>query len=212
MTAILLAEDDIELSENIVEILELEGFSVTAVTSAEAAIEASDRQHFDIALMDLLMSGMTGVEAISNLRQNQPLLAVIIITAYATVDTAVDAMKKGADSVMTKPFKSHELIVTIRRSLAEKQLFKSRVDLDPDLVYGALANPYRRKALKVLATHKALKFMDLCRLVEIEDHTKFNFHLRQLKKAGLVTQNESKIYILTNTGQFVITNHNISHG
>ncbi|MGS0727575.1 response regulator, partial [Shewanella sp. 0m-11] len=132
MTAILLAEDDIELSENIVEILELEGFSVTAVTSAEAAIEASDRQHFDIALMDLLMSGMTGGEAISNLRQNQPLIAVIIITAYATVDTAVDAMKKGADSVMTKPFKSYELIVTIRRSLAEKQLFKSRSDLDPD--------------------------------------------------------------------------------
>ena len=78
---------------------------MTAVESAEAAIIASEKQHFDIALLDLLMSGMTGVEAISNLRQNQPLIAVIIITAYATVDTAVDAMKKGADSVMTKPFK-----------------------------------------------------------------------------------------------------------
>lgn len=209
MITVLLAEDDRELSRNMVEILELEGFSVTAVESAEAAIRASEKQHFDIALMDLLMTGMTGVEAISNLRQNQPLIAVIIITAYATVDTAVDAMKKGADSVMTKPFKSDELIVTIRRSLAEKQLFKSRVDLDPDLVYSALANPYRRKALNVLAIHKGVKFMDLCRLVEIEDHTKFNFHLRQLKKAGLVMQNENKLYILTNTGQFILTNHNI---
>ena len=96
MIRVLLAEDDVELSMNIVEILELEGFDVTAVSSAEQAIEASGREHFDIALLDLLMSGMTGVEAISNLRQNQPFLAVVIITAYATVDTAVDAMKKGA--------------------------------------------------------------------------------------------------------------------
>ncbi|MCL1146615.1 response regulator [Shewanella sp. 10N.261.52.F9] len=210
MIRVLLAEDDVELSMNIVEILELEGFDVTAVSSAEQAIEASGREHFDIALLDLLMSGMTGVEAISNLRQNQPFLAVVIITAYATVDTAVDAMKKGADSVMTKPFKGDELIVTVKRSLAEKQLLKSRADLDPDLVYSALANPYRRKALRILAGHKSLKFMDLCRLVEIDDHTKFNFHIRQLKKAGLVMQNENKLYILTNTGQFVLTNHNLS--
>ncbi|ACJ27510.1 Response regulator receiver [Shewanella piezotolerans WP3] len=210
MISILLAEDDVELSRNMVEILELEGFAVTAVTSAEEAIEVSGQRHFDIALLDLLMSGMTGVEAISNLRQNQPFIAVIIITAYATVDTAVDAMKKGADSVITKPFKSQELIVTIRRSLTEKQLLKSRADLDPDLVYSALANPNRRKALRVLAIHKELKFMDLCRLVEIDDHTKFNFHLRQLKKAGLVMQNEKKIYILTNTGQFVLQHYNLS--
>lgn len=209
MTSILVAEDDAELRLNIVELLELEDYQVTAVDSAEAAIEKSESQHFDIALMDLLMAGMTGVEAISNLRQNQPFIAVIIITAYATVDTAVDAMKKGADSVMTKPFKSQELLVTIKRSLAEKSLLQSRADLDPDLVYSALANPYRRKALKMLAVHQALKFMDLCRLVEIEDHTKFNFHLRQLKKAGLVMQNEKKIYILTNTGQFVLQHHNL---
>lgn len=210
MTRVLLAEDDIELSESIVEILELEGFEVTAVNSAEDAIEVSLHEHFDIALLDLLMSGMTGVEAISNLRHNQPFLAVIIITAYATVDTAVDAMKKGADSVMTKPFKADELIVTVKRSLAEKQLLESRGDLDADLVYSALANPYRRKALRVLAGQKALKFMDLCRLVEIDDHTKFNFHIRQLKKAGLVMQNANKLYILTNSGRFVLTNHNLS--
>ena len=52
--------------------------------------------------------------------------------------------------------------------------------------------------------------MDLCRLVAVEDHTKFNFHLRQLKKAGLVMQNERKLYILTNTGQFVLQHHNLS--
>jgi len=209
MISILLAEDDNELKRNMVELLELEGYRVTAVASAEDAIAASEQQHFDIALLDLLMSGMTGVEAISNLRHHQPFIAIVIITAYATVDTAVDAMKKGADSVMTKPFKSENLIVTIKRSLAEKQMLKSRADLDPDLVYSALANPYRRKALKILAAHQALKFMDLCRLVEMGDHTKFNFHLRQLKKAGLVMQNEKKIYILTNTGQFVLQHHNL---
>lgn len=210
MTKILVAEDDNELRKNILEILELEGFEVLGVSSAESAIEACEQQTFDLALMDLLMTGMTGVEAISNMRQVQPLLAVVIITAYATVDTAVDAMKKGADSVITKPFNSAELVVTIRRSLAEKQMLKSASDLDPDMVYAALANPLRRHALKYLGLHKELKFMDLCRLSGIEDHTKFNFHLRQLKLAGLVTQNERKLYILTTTGQYVLQHHGLS--
>ncbi|WP_153915447.1 response regulator [Shewanella sp. TC10] len=210
MIRILIAEDDQELRRNMVDILELEGYQVTDVDSAEAAIHACEQQSYDIALLDLVMSGMTGVEAISNLRQLNAFMAVVIVTAYATVDTAVDAMKKGADSVITKPFNSVELIVTIKRSIQEKQLLKSTSDIDPDSVYSALANSLRRETLKQLGSHKKLKFMDLCRLVGVEDHTKFNFHLRQLKKAGLVTQNENKVYILTNTGQFVLQNHNLS--
>ncbi|WP_285164054.1 response regulator [Shewanella goraebulensis] len=210
MIRILIAEDDHELRRNMVDILELEGYQVTDVDSAEAAIIACEQQSYDIALLDLVMSGMTGVEAISNLRQLNAFMAVVIVTAYATVDTAVDAMKKGADSVITKPFNSVELVVTIKRSIQEKQLLKSTSDIDPDSVYSALANSLRRDTLKQLGSHKKLKFMDLCRLVGVEDHTKFNFHLRQLKKAGLVTQNENKVYILTNTGQFVLQNHNLS--
>ncbi|QLE86937.1 response regulator [Shewanella sp. Scap07] len=210
MTHVLIAEDDRYLRQNMVDILELEGYQVVDVDSAEAAIEACGHQQFDIALLDLVMSGMTGVEAISNLRQLNPFMAVIIVTAYATVDTAVDAMKKGADSVITKPFNSSELIVTLKRSIQEKQLLQASSDIDPDSVYSALANGLRRETLKQLAAHKQLKFMDLCRLVGVDDHTKFNFHLRQLKKAGLVMQNENKIYILTNTGQFVLQNHNLN--
>lgn len=210
MINILIAEDDADLRLNMVDILELEGHKVTAVDCAEAAIAAYERDTFDIALMDLLMPGMTGVEAISNLRQLNPFLAIVIITAYATVDTAVDAMKKGADSVMTKPFNAGDLLMTIKRSIAEKQLLKASSDIDPDSVYAALSNPLRRHTLKQLGTHKQLKFMDLCRLVGVDDHTKFNFHLRQLKKAGLVKQNENKIYLLTTIGQFVLQNHNLS--
>lgn len=210
MVKVLIAEDDLELRKSMVEIIELEGHSVTAVGSAEAAIAACEHTYFDVALMDLLMPGMTGVEAISNLRQLSPFIAIVIITAYATVDTAVDAMKKGADSVMTKPFNADGLLMAIKRSVAEKQLLKSATNIDSDSVYAALANPFRRMTLKQLGTHKQLKFMDLCRLVGIEDHTKFNFHLRQLIKAGLVVQNENKIYFLTTTGQFVLQHHNLS--
>ncbi|MBB1428010.1 response regulator [Shewanella sp. SG44-2] len=210
MVNVLIAEDDYELRRNMVDILQLEGYQVTDVDSAEAAIAACERHNYDIALLDLVMSGMTGVEAISNLRQLNPFMAVVILTAYATVDTAVDAMKKGADNVMTKPFNSSVLIITIKRSIQEKLLLKTTNDIDPDSVYAALANVLRRETLKQLGTHKQLKFMDLCRLVGVADHTKFNFHLRQLKKAGLVMQNENKIYILTNTGKFVLQNHNLS--
>lgn len=210
MANILIAEDDANLRINMQEVLELEGHHVIAVDCADAAILSCEQENFDIALMDLLMPGMTGVEAISNLRQLNPFIAIIIITAYATVDTAVDAMKKGADSVMTKPFNTAELLMGIKRSIAEKQLLKSAASIDSDSVYAALANPLRRMTLKQLGTHKQLKFMDLCRLVGVEDHTKFNFHLRQLKKAGLVQQNANKFYILTTTGQFVLQNHNLA--
>ncbi|WP_394130307.1 response regulator [Shewanella maritima] len=209
MINVLIAEDDCDLRDNMTELLILEGYNVTDVGSAEEAIAECEKNTFDIALLDLVMPGMTGVEAISNIRQHNPFMAVVIVTAYATVDTAVDAMKKGADSVLTKPFQSNELIITLKRSIQEKQLLKCSHDIDPDTVYAALANSIRREALKHLAVNKQLKFMDLCRLLEIEDHTKFNFHLRQLKKAGLVMQNESKVYILTNTGQFVLQNHNL---
>ncbi len=210
MPHILVAEDDNALRQNIVEILALEGFDVTQVASAEEAIAASEKQSFALALVDLVMSGMTGVDAIAHLHQLQPKLPVVIITAYATVDTAVDAMKKGADGVITKPFNADELVITIKRTLAEKQASTPKVEFNPDLVYSALANPFRRQALKNLDEHQSLKFMDLCRLSGIEDHTKFNFHLRQLKLAGLVTQNESKLYILTTTGQYVLQHHSLN--
>ncbi len=197
---LLLAEDDLDLREVITEALSLDGFDVTACESAEQAISCAMRHHYDIALLDFVMSGISGIDAITVLKQTNANMGIVIITAFGTVDTAVNAMKKGADEFLAKPFNLQALSVTLKKVHAEKSLKAPATNKDSDLVFSALANPIRRNVICQLKTHQKLKFMDLCRLVGIEDHTKFNFHLRQLIKSGLVEKDSNKTYFLTKLG------------
>ncbi|MGF1756590.1 response regulator [Photobacterium sagamiensis] len=197
---LLLAEDDLDLREVITEALTLDGFEVTACESAEQAISCAMRHRYDIALLDFVMGGISGIDAIAVLKQTDPNIGIVIVTAFGTIDTAVDAMKKGADEFLTKPFNLQTLSVTLKKVHAEKSLKSPPVDKDSDLVFSALSNPIRRNVIHQLKIHQRLKFMDLCRLVGIEDHTKFNFHLRQLTKSGLVSKDDEKTYFLTRMG------------
>ncbi|WP_286299931.1 response regulator [Vibrio apostichopi] len=200
---LLLAEDDEQLREVLVEALTLEEFDVLAFDNAEDALDAAGEETFDLALFDVVMGGMTGVEALSNLRRLQPNIGIVITTAFATVDVAVDAMKKGADEFLTKPFNLVALSVTLKRVYAERSPQTPVEERSNDQVFSALANPIRRAVLNHLSIHQKLKFMDLCRVVGIEDHTKFNFHLRQLVNSGLVKKGENRIYSLTRRGKEV---------
>lgn len=197
---LLLAEDDLDLREVITEALSLDGFNVTACESAEQAISCAMRHKYDVAMMDFIMGGISGIDAITILKQTNPSMGIVIVTAFGTVDTAVDAMKKGADEFLTKPFNLQTLSVTLKKVHAEKTLKSPAKNRDNDLVFSALANPIRRNVIDQLKTHQKLKFMDLCRLVGIEDHTKFNFHLRQLIKSGIVEKDDEKSYFLTKLG------------
>ncbi|TKB55016.1 response regulator [Ferrimonas aestuarii] len=202
--SVLVAEDDLNLKESIVEALELEGFNVKAVDDAEAALDLAEQNEFDVALFDLVMPGMTGVEAIASLRRQQPSIGVVITTAFATVDTAVDAMKRGADDFIPKPFNLATLAMTLRRVQAQKQPEMVMEEEQANQVFSALSNPLRRAVLQQLAQHKKLRFMDLCRLAGVENHTQFNFHLKQLRLCGLVEQNANKVYFLTTQGQQMV--------
>ncbi|USD37530.1 response regulator [Ferrimonas sp. SCSIO 43195] len=202
--SILLAEDDVELNSAIEEALHCEGFTVVSCHSAEQALDQAEQQKFDIALLDLVMPGMTGVDAIAALRRLQPGIGIVITTAFATVDTAVDAMKRGADDFVTKPFNLTTLATTLRRVQAQRQPALSLPEEEANKVFSALSNPMRRAVLQQLSLHKKLRFMDLCRLAGVDNHTQFNFHLRQLKQSGLVEQNANKIYFLTTHGQQMV--------
>lgn len=200
---LLLAEDDAELREVLVEALTLESFQVVACDNAEDALDIASEQHFDLALFDVVMTGMTGIEALSILRRQHPNIGIIITTAFATVDVAVDAMKKGADEFLTKPFNLAALSVTLKRVHAERSPKSPLDERKHDQIFSALSNPIRRSVIKQLKIHRKMKFMDLCRVVGIEDHTKFNFHLKQLVNSGLVIKEDRRIYSLTEQGQQV---------
>ncbi|MGF1741775.1 response regulator [Vibrio profundum] len=200
---LLLVEDDRSLREMLIDAFRQDSFSVEAFDNAEDALESAESNDFDLALLDVVLPGITGIEAITPLRRLQPSIGVVVYTAFATVDVAVDAMKKGADDFITKPIDPASLATTLKRIHATRSKNSSIDERSHDLIFSALANPIRRKTLQKIKQHRTIKFMDLCRIVGVSDHTKFNFHLKQLVSCTLVKKEAGRVYSLTEKGRQV---------
>ena len=205
MKQILVVDDDRELRSTLVEICEQNGFSVSAAQHADEAFALLEGRAFDLILLDMVMPGMDGMTALSLLKQKCPHTRIIIMTAYATVQNAVQALQQGADDYITKPFKMNDLLVSVQRCLEEARFSDCESLIDMDDTFKCLSNPIRRQILTLLAEHKELRFMEIPRLLHIDDHTKANFHLKILKEAALLKQTEKKNYCLTEKGRKVIS-------
>jgi DNA-binding response OmpR family regulator len=204
MTRILIIDDDAEFRDNLAEILQEAGYEVEwAPTSAEA-IKTCARNYFDIILLDFIMPGTYGDIALAELKKVSPGSRIIMITAFATIENAVNAMKRGASDFISKPFKVDELLTVIRRVLEEASLTRNSVDLNLDMILGSLANPIRRHILWAIRNQTRLRLMEITRQLEVEDHTKIIFHLRNLKEAGIIEQDDEKGYSLTPKGRNIL--------
>jgi DNA-binding NtrC family response regulator len=117
---ILIVDDDKSVCESLSDLLRGKGYAVSVVTDPAAAIACIDPRVTGLALVDLRMPGIGGIELLQMMKSRVPDLPVVIITGYATVDTAVAAMKYGAADVFTKPIKSSALLSQIQRILAER--------------------------------------------------------------------------------------------
>lgn len=201
---ILVVDDDHELRETISEILVDAGFLVANASSGEEALTILGGQTFDLVLLDMIMPGLGGQEILPLLKRQAPRTRIIMITAFATVENAVAAMRKGADDYLTKPFKVDELLTTVRRSLEEARLLDCGLQVEMDSTFSCLANSIRRDILKLIGREQRLRFMDIARHLNIEDHTKMNFHLKMLRTADLVGQDEHKNYVLTLQGARIL--------
>jgi FixJ family two-component response regulator len=127
-----------------------------------------------------------------------------MITAFATIENAVSAMRKGADDYLTKPFKVDELLTAVRRCLEEARLQKCQTVIDVEDTFNCLANVMRREILYLLAREGRLRFMGITRKLEVEDHTKVNFHLKVLRDARFIEQDARKFYILSKEGHKIV--------
>ena len=105
---ILLAEDDQVQRDVIADILIRAGFDVDAVDSARAALEAIHNDDYRLLLTDMRMPGMDGLELLRETKRLRPETEVVVMTAHATVNTAVTAMKEGAIDYLAKPFDKDE--------------------------------------------------------------------------------------------------------
>ncbi|MCD6225288.1 MAG: sigma-54-dependent Fis family transcriptional regulator, partial [Deltaproteobacteria bacterium] len=117
MKKILIVDDDKNILKVIKMKLESKGFQTASALKAQAALEIAKDEIFDLALLDLKLNGKNGIELMGDLHRINPGLPVIILTAYGAIDTAVEAMRKGAYSYLTKPFDDNDLLLQINQCL-----------------------------------------------------------------------------------------------
>jgi two-component system response regulator PilR (NtrC family) len=118
--SILLVDDEPDIIEILEIVLRDEGLEVCRASSAKAALELLRRNSFDIVISDIRMPDMSGVELLKQAKQLAPDTMFILITAYASTDTAIEALQHGAYDYLTKPFKMEELLKIVRNSLEKK--------------------------------------------------------------------------------------------
>jgi len=119
----ILVVDDEEIMREILEtLLTREGYDVKLASSGEEGLELARALPFDAAVVDIMMPGINGIETLDELRRLDEDLAVIIITAYASVQSAISAMKSGAFDYITKPFKNEEVLVVVRNAMERRRL------------------------------------------------------------------------------------------
>ena len=115
---ILVVDDEISIIEVLKALLRREGYSVKTASNAEDALAALSSDSFDLMISDIRMSPVDGLELLARAREMHAHLAVVMMTAYAAVETAVEAMKRGAFDYICKPFKVDELLLTVERALS----------------------------------------------------------------------------------------------
>ena len=201
MNKILIVDDDPELRANLTEILNDEGYAMEEAASGREAIEKASSEHFSIILLDLMMPGMNGIDTLTELRRISPKTKVIMITAFATVENTVNAIKKGASDYITKPFRIEELLSVIRRTIEEASFDEDINRLDMDFTLSSLSNPIRRNIIHLLLLRKSMRLMEMTRELKIEDHTKVVFHLKMLRESGIIAQDKEKSYSITKEGK-----------
>ncbi len=129
MEKILVVDDDQNLLKVINMRLDAHGYRVSTAFKSEKAVKSARAEVFDLALVDLKLNGENGIDLMGELHQINPEMPVIILTAYGTINSAVEAMKKGAYSYLTKPFDFEELVLQINNCLEKSRLLKEVTNL-----------------------------------------------------------------------------------
>lgn len=148
-TSVLIVDDHRDMANGIAMLLDELSLDVTVADSARAALAHLERRPFALIVSDVRMPRVDGVQLLDEIRTRWPRTQVVLLTAYGTIDSAVDAMKRGASDYLTKPFDNRDLIKVVKRCLARAaagdDLDEARIMaavtavLSPDDLFGSLA-------------------------------------------------------------------------
>lgn len=126
---ILVVDDEEEIRESLDVLLTSEGCSVDCVVDGEAALARMDTEFYDVVLLDLMLPGRSGLEIQKELKKLDPGLPVIIITAMAVIETAVEAIRGGAYDYVTKPWSNEKLLVSVNNAVKQRKLHSENQQL-----------------------------------------------------------------------------------
>lgn len=118
---ILVVDDDESIREVLKAILEDEGYTVESVDTAKKAIQKTKRKIYNLALIDVRLPDMEGIELLTKMSDTTPKMRKVIITGYPTLQNAVEAVNKGADVYIVKPFDMEKVLETIKEQLKKQE-------------------------------------------------------------------------------------------
>lgn len=153
---ILIVEDEDMARENLEHVLTKEGYRVIAVNSGIKALELLDTRNFDLVITDLKMEKVDGMKILEKSKDLQPYTEVIMITGYATVDSAVKAMKKGAYHYIAKPYKIDEVRKVTKEALLKRKLRLENLELKDSLKKSRQIYPIVGKSEAMMAVQKTI--------------------------------------------------------
>jgi DNA-binding NtrC family response regulator len=122
---ILIIDDDENIRKVLQAILEDEDYIVETADTAKKGMEKSEKAFYNLALIDVRLPDMEGIELLSKLRSTKPKMRKIIVTGYPTLQNAISAVNKGADAYVMKPFEVEKILQTIREQLKKQKEDKS---------------------------------------------------------------------------------------
>jgi two-component system response regulator RegX3 len=179
MIRVLLADDEPDLSESVSYALRREGYSVDTVADGEAALAAARSTPYDVAVLDVMMPRLSGLEVLRVLRTESDLPVIMLTARDAEVDRVL-GLELGADDYLTKPFSLAELVSRIRALLRRRELDRAAASPQPTKVVGGLVLDLVRHQVVVDGRQVELTPSEFKLLALLADHPERAFSRREI--------------------------------
>ncbi len=151
---VLVVDDEVLMRNFLIEALKRKGLEVMAAESGDKALLLLKEQSFDIVITDMKMSGLTGMDVLKSVKEISPSTLVIVVTAYGTIENAVEAMKSGAFHYLIKPFSLESLMANIEKAnqhialVEENTYLRQQVSSNPSRLHVVAESPAMKKILE----------------------------------------------------------------